>query len=320
MTTLSIRLYAGEADLEAIANLFSACEAVDQLNESISVSELRQALNQPSIHKEPALCIWEDTDDQLVGCGWLSILPLRGNVIDGYVGFRVHPKARGGNLERQIIAWSEERIRLMSQEHGLPGKLLSSTRAEKADEIAVFKDSGFVENRYFFSMARSLTTSIPQALFPAGFTLRQVRGLEDAPFWVEMFNQSFIDHWNHHNISIENFINCLSEPNYRPELDLVAVAADNMFAAFCRCWINSERNNRSGQLEGYISTLGTQCGFRRLGIGRAMLLAGMQQLKVAGMNIATLMVDADNSNRALKLYESVGFSKVSTRIILVFEV
>jgi len=37
-----MRPYAGEADLEAIANLINACDAVDQLDEGISVSELRQ--------------------------------------------------------------------------------------------------------------------------------------------------------------------------------------------------------------------------------------------------------------------------------------
>ncbi|GAB1541115.1 hypothetical protein NUACC21_37850 [Scytonema sp. NUACC21] len=320
MTTLTMRSYGGEGDLEAIADLFSACELVDKLNENVSVPELRQALNKLSLDKDCGLCIWEDTDGQLIGCGWVSVLPLVGDVIEVYVGSRIHPKVRGENLERKIIAWSEAQTRSVSQEHGVRAKLRSSIRAEKADEIAVFEDSGFTAERYFVSMARSLTITIPQAQFPDGFTLRQVRGLEDNQSWVDLFNESFIDHWNHPQFTLEENLQCLSDSNYRPELDLVAVAADGMFAAFCRCWINSERNNRSGRSEGYIRSLGTRPGFRQMGLGRAVLLAGMQRLKAAGMSIVTLDVDVNNPNGALQLYESVGFSKAFTQITFVKDI
>jgi ribosomal protein S18 acetylase RimI-like enzyme len=60
--------------------------------------------------------------------------------------------------------------------------------------------------------------------------------------------------------------------------------------------------------------LGTRRGFRRIGLGRAMLLAGLNQLKIAGMEMAKIGVDADNPNGALQLYESVGFRKVHTNI------
>ena len=41
-----------------------------------------------------------------------------------------------------------------------------------------------------------------------------------------MFNQTFIDHWNHHPLTVETRKHWLTDPNYKPELDLVAIAPD----------------------------------------------------------------------------------------------
>jgi len=137
---------------------------------------------------------------------------------------------------------------------------------------------------------------------------------------VEMFNQSFIDHWNHHDLTVESYRHWRSDPDYRPELDLIAVATDGTFAAFCYCHINPEDNKRKGRNEGWIGVLGTKRGFRKRGLGRAMLLAGMQRLKAAGVDTARLGVDSENPNGAGQLYESVGFRKLYTRIMYVKDV
>ena len=321
-----MRPYAGEADLEAIANLINACEAVDRIDSGTSVPELRQEFDEPSLDKARDLRLWEDTNGRLIGFGQMWI-PQSGEVIDGFVGFRVHPTARGGDLERQIVAWAQGRLREVALERSVQVKLRSGSRADKTDRIAILESCGFAADRYFFSMARclrraapTLTERIPEPQFPAGFTLRQVQSEQDAEAWVEMFNQSFIDHWNHHDLTVESYKHWRTDPDYRPELDLIAVAPDGTFAAFCYCHINPEDNKRNGRNEGWIGVLGTRRGFRNQGLGRAMLLAGMQRLKAAGVDTARLAVDADNPNGAGRLYESVGFRKLYTRIMYVKDV
>ncbi len=51
-----------------------------------------------------------------------------------------------------------------------------------------------------------------------------------------------------------------------------------------------------------------------------MLLSGMHALKAAGVETAKLGVDSWNPSGALRLYESVGFSKLHTRIFYVKDV
>ncbi len=71
-------------------------------------------------HQARDIRLWEDADgdDQLVGFGRLWIVPA-GEVIDGFLGFCVHPTARGGDLDRQIVVWAEGRWREVGQERSV---------------------------------------------------------------------------------------------------------------------------------------------------------------------------------------------------------
>lgn len=98
------------------------------------------------------------------------------------------------------------------------------------------------------------------------------------------------------------------------------VAPDGTFAAFCDSQIHQENNDLSGRKYGLINPLGTLPSFRRMGLGRNILLSALQLLKVQGMETAMLYVDADNLSGATRLYESVGFQKINTQIAYTKEV
>ncbi|MFB2892991.1 GNAT family N-acetyltransferase [Aerosakkonemataceae cyanobacterium BLCC-F50] len=311
MLTLTKRPYGGETDLEAIVNLWEACEAVDRLEQWTTVSELERDFNDPSFDKQRDLQLWEDDTGKLIASA--TLWHRLGELTNGYLGFHVHPDARGGTLEREIINWGEERLRELAKEQGVNSvKLRCQSRDDRTDRIAILQENGFNADRYFLTMERSLEEPLAEPQFPAGFTVRSVIPEKDAEAWVEMHNQSFIDHWNHHDIAVDEYKHWRSNPDYRPELDLVAIAPDDTFASYCYCAIYPEDNKRSDRQEGWVNTLGTRRGFRRLGLGKAMLLSGMQKLLAAGMNIAKLGVDYDNPNGARQLYESVGFRKLYT--------
>jgi mycothiol synthase len=315
MKTMTERSYRGESDLQAIADMLNACEAVDREDEGTSVSELRSAFDNPYLDKELDLRLWEDNNG-LVGFGQTWI-PESGEVIDGFLWFRVHPNARGGGLETHIIAWAEERMRAVGQERCLPVKLQTESRADRAAFVEILEKHGFKSDRHFFTMSRSLAEPIAKSLLPQGYTLRQVNPEQDAEAWVEMHNQSFIDHWNHHELTVDRLKYRWQKPNYRPDLDWIAIAPDGTFAAYCNCNIYPEENTRNGTNEGWVNILGTRRGFRRMGLGRAMLLAGLHHLKGSGVDTAKLGVDTENPSGALQLYKSVGFRQLYTRIVFV---
>jgi mycothiol synthase len=185
-----------------------------------------------------------------------------------------------------------------------------STPEHIAYRQGVLERHGFSPVRYWFKMARDLNEPIPEPQLPEGFILRHVQDEKDGELWVDVFNWSFIDHWNHHDLSMEEYRHYVSSPKYNKERDLVAVAPDGTFAAFCFCWIDPEDNEHNNRKEGWIDILGTRRGYRNKGLGTAMLLAGMHLLKADGMDTAVLGVDAENPTGALRLYESVGFKQV----------
>ena len=319
MANLSARCYGGESDLAAIADLINTCEEVDRLDEGTSISELQQKFNKPSLDKARDIRLWEDANGKLIGFAQLGIVDL-GEVIDGRLSFRVHPDARGGDVEAVAIAWGEVRMREVSVMRSSPVKLRSSVRAEDGDRISVLASCGFKVDRYFFRMARSLSEPIPEPQFPQGFALIQFPGEQDATAWVEMFNQSFIDDWNHHDLTVDRFKYNLAKPDYRNDLNLIAVAGDGSFVAFCYGHISQKENDRTGRNEGWIAYLGTRRAFRKIGLGRAMLLAGLHRLKAAGVATAILGVDAENSSGALRLYESAGFHNIRNSMSYVKDV
>jgi mycothiol synthase len=316
MTTDQIlsRAYAGESDLSPIADLQNACEAVDRLDHSTSVDELRSEFADPRLDAARDLRLWQDADGRLIGFGQLWILESP-EELDARLQFWVHPAARGEDLDTQIIDWSAERLREAARQPARSARLRTSARQDQAERLALLRNLGFAIDRYSFTMVRSLDEPIPEPRTPEGFTLREVAGPHEAEKWVEMFNLSFIDHPNHHPWKVDQVLHYLSEPIYRQELNLIAVAPDGTFAGFCWGLINPEANARSGHSQGEIDVLGTRRGFRRMGIGRALLLAGLQRLKQAGVTSAQLGVVANNPTGALHLYESAGFRPLHTWIL-----
>ncbi len=318
-TQFRSRLYEGEQDLQPICDLANLCEKEDELDEGfVTEAELRTEISNPDTVKERDVRIWEDGNGRIVGYGrlWFGE-PGEEPVADGHFTFRVHPDARNMGLEEEMLRWAEGQASEVGKERGQPACLLAGLHFSTPEYIAYRQDvlerNGFKTVRYWFKMARDLTAPIPDPQLPQGFTLRHTEGAAEAGKWVECFNESFIDHWNHHPESPESHAHWLeNSPNYDKEQDLVSIAPDGTWAAFCFCTIYSEDNMMRNRKEGWVDMLGTRRGFRKMGLGTAMLLAGMYKLKQDGMDTAVLGVDADNPTGALRLYEAVGFEKINS--------
>ncbi|HEX8218098.1 MAG TPA: GNAT family N-acetyltransferase [Chloroflexia bacterium] len=316
-TRIKSRDYAGEADLQPICDLINFIDRYGDLDDDFAtVSGWRTNLSDPDTVLARDVRLWEDEGGRLVGLGRLWFAPAGEEpVTDAYFFIRVHPDVRDQGLEEEMLAWAEGQVRHEAEERGHKGVVrvgISDGAPEyMAYRVDVLKRNGFEPVRYWFKMARDLNEPVPEPALPEGFTLRHTEGASEAAKWVEVFNLSFIDHWNHHDVSVERHEHWLTNnPNYVKERDLVAIAPDGTWAAFCFCVVYPEDNEARGRKEGWIDILGTRRGYRKMGLGTAMLLAGMRKLKEAGMDTAALGVDAENPSGALRLYESVGFKQV----------
>ena len=89
---------------------------------------------------------------------------------------------------------------------------------------------------------------------------------------------------------------------YRPQLDCVVEAPDGSIAAYALAWLDDV--NGVGELE----PVGTHADYRRLGLGRAVNLFALAQLRDLGATRALVASRGDDAYPVpSKLYESVGF-------------
>lgn len=311
--TSDAKIFADITDLVKLNN------ATGQLDEDTLVCDLPRFFEAPGVNRERDLRLWKDINGKLIGFGQLSI-PDSSHEIKACLYFDVHPAWRGSTLETEILRWGEQRMREVAKEHFLPVKVRISSRDDQVERQVLLEKQGFTNERCFLTMACSLAESVSSSLLPTGFTMRSLSIEPDISAWVELFNESFIDHWDHHDLTVATVKQWLKNPPYRPELNLIAVAPDSTFTAFCTGYINQEENARSGRNEGWIKLLGTRRGFRKLGLGRSILLAGMQKLKIMGVESVKLAVDAQSLTSATQLYQSVGFKSLNTWLSYVKEV
>ncbi|MFB8789799.1 MAG: GNAT family N-acetyltransferase [Potamolinea sp.] len=327
MTTLKIRPHIGERKhpvlAEAlprtpIAKLFAPIvdlvklnDATGQLDDDTLVWDLQGFFDSPNVDKARDLRFWKDSTGKLIGFGQLLISQQK-DEISSYLYFDVHPTWHGEIIETEILQWSEQRMHEIGKDCTLPIKLHTCSRDDKILRRVLLERQGFTTERSFLTMACSLNQDFCSSSLPSGFRLQQLSWEQNIEAWVELFNESFIDHWNHQDLTVATARDEFKNQSYLPELNLIAVAPDGTFAAFCLGYINWEENARSGRKEGWIKLLGTRQNFRKLGLGKAMLIAAIKQLKAMGIEQVKLGVDAQNLTSATRLYESVGFHPVNT--------
>ena len=315
---VTMRQYQGESDLQLIVDLIDACERVDKLEAFVSIEQLRLSITNPAIDRDRDLRLWEDAQGKVIGFGELSISePIADNLAEGTLGIIVHPAARDGDLDSQIIAWAENRMGEVGKERQGQPKLLVWCRNSRVDRIAMLEHHGFVEGRQHWFLSQSLKQTIPTSHLPEGFSIRAVDGEREAQAWVDLHNQAFCDAWICHPLTVKGYKHRFQNPDYLPELDLVAVAPDGKFAAICYCAIDPAHNTFVSRQEGWVALLFTSPDFQRRGLARAILLHSLNRLKALNIEIAKIGVDAENAYGARQLYESVGFEKLYTNIAYV---
>lgn len=289
-------------DMPLIVDLSARAEVVDQTDFASSAPALEGALARPGVDLQRDLRLWFDAAGQPLA---FALLDRRQDdqQIDALLWMRVLPERRAPELDRTLIGWGAERLRQVGAECGLPTRLAVGVGGADHQRLALLVEQNFSPLRYFLRMERPIDGPLAPPQLPAGFTLRAVAGDHEAEAWAELFNLSFVDHWNFHPLSAERLRGIWQEPLYNRELDLVLVAPDGVLAAFCAC----ERDPDDPERAAWIEALGTRRGYRGLGLGRAVLLAGLAALQGAGAQVARLTVDAESPTGATRLYESAGF-------------
>lgn len=295
METLTSRPYSSQSDLQPAIDLLLTCRAVEAIDPWPPIYELRQHLRAGALHNPADAQVWAH------GSGQLAAIAM---IWDGMaLIFSIHPRDLSEDLADEILSWGIARAGALARRSGERACLLVPSCAADRQAAALLARRGFVaEDWWLLRMVRALAAPIAAAGLPDGWALRPASSAQDLAAATALYQDVFVA-----DSSVVRERLALRRAGEQVHaLDLVAVAPDGALAAFCLCTAGPLDLAHPARKEGWIELIGTRPEYRRLGIGRVMLLAGLRQLKTLGAERA-LLGTASWNVAAQSLFASAGF-------------
>jgi mycothiol synthase len=175
-----------------------------------------------------------------------------------------------------------------------------------ADEAAA-EAAGFRPERELLQLRVPLP--LPEASrLPAGVTIRAFVPGRDEDAWLVVNNRAFAGHPEQGDWDRATLLAREQEPWFDASGFLLAEDADGL-AGFCWTKVHEPVPPREPDPLGEIYVIGVDPGRQGTGLGRALVVAGLESLASRGVRVGMLYVDGANT-AAVALYGSLGFTTV----------
>ena len=220
----------------------------------------------------------------------------------GEAFFQVHPVYHSPELLAEMLEIAEQK--LPNTEEDGKKELIAWVNAGDTVHKEILTQRGYACSRFLAEhmRMRPFTKPLPDSVPPAGYIVRALGDESELPArsWLSwrVFHPQEPDEryqgW-------EWYRNVQRVPIYRRDLDILAVALDGEFAAFCTVWFDDV--TRTAVFE----PVGTHPNHQKRGLGKAVMSEGLRRAQRLGATLATV---SSYSTGAHALYESMGFTDV----------
>ncbi len=314
MAGLRFRHYLGRSDHPAMATLNTATRAANGMVE-VTASE--------TLDVDYAHLINCDLDRDFLAVefegdlvGYVRLFWVNRN--DGSRAFEsvahLLPSLRRRGIGRAMLAWQ---IRRQAEiQASLPSDRATIAAAyphgRDLGARVLLEGAGYRVVRRSCELVRPDLEAIPDRPLPDGFTVRPIDPTDDALIrrvW-DAGVEAFGEHWGESadQASEDQFVRFRESPDTNPALWQVAFHGDEVAGHILNYLDPPEPDgSRTGWTEG----IAVRKPFRRRGLARALLARSLRTVRDAGATRAALGVDSQNVNRALDLYESLGFRVIA---------
>jgi ribosomal protein S18 acetylase RimI-like enzyme len=197
-------------------------------------------------------------------------------------------------------------VDLVGSAGGAAVRLFVPSRAEWMQSAA--RAAGFSPVRAVAHMQLAASAPTPSGKLPSDLRLRSIRDGEDQDV-LDALNRNWTGTWNFVEIPFDMLQEDLDGQR---EGMLLAVNASDRIVATVHAVYEPTEQNPDGNPRAWISNVTVDPGYRKRGVARAMLAAGIAHLRARGASSITLGVDA-NDPAPFGLYTSVGFEVVTSQ-------
>ena len=262
-----------------------------------TASELREDWERLDLDRDAWLV---ELDGRLAGVAHLLDRKGRRFVADAYV----HPELTRRGVGSLLLQLLEDRALELRADWPDDERIVLQAAHLVGDEHApaLFRGRGYERARSFFRMVVDVTDAHPAPVWPTGVELRPLdlelhgRQLHAAQ------EEAFAHEWGHvERVYDEWRERAFVLPRVDPSLVPVVWAGDEVVA------FSLNYAKRNGDW-GWIGMLGVREGWRRRGLGLALLRESFRRFREAGETTVALGVDTENPTGATRLYERAGMA------------
>ena len=278
-------------DLPALVEFITLVRSEGGDERLVSLPSLREEMAQPGLNPEENCFLFED--DQ--GLRAYSILHPEVRLRRAVLELGIHPGHKGNSIEKDIIRSA------LAHSKALGARVLHLCLPPSATWINLLEREGFSRIRDYWVMVWQQESVPPVELSPGFIIESHQPGDEERLTRVQ--NAAFGGSWGFCPNTVEEVRYRAGMSSSSPEGILFLTQGDET-AGYCWTRIQGESQGPIG----VIGMIGIVPDFRGQGLGRPILLAGMEYLHSQGVKQIRLDVDGENGP-AIKLYNSAGFHK-----------
>ncbi len=166
---------------------------------------------------------------------------------------------------------------------------------------------GFIRDHATWTMRLPADQTMPAPQVPDGYTFRNFQP-GDEPILRKVATASFAGFKDYFPRDTEQAVEETREPDYDPARLTFAFASDEV-VGYCQVEVEADEG------KSWIDNLGVVPAHRCVGLGHALLLAGIAYLRQF-VPIVLLGVE-DYNDKAIRLYQTVGFEKQRGEVAMV---
>jgi len=167
---------------------------------------------------------------------------------------------------------------------------------------AIAERAGLQRGRELLQMRRPLHVDDEHRGGTEPLAVRPFRPGQDEQAWLEVNNRAFRHHPEQGEWDVETIRNREKQPWFDAD-GFLLYEQDGRLAGFCWTKIHNDVDPPLGE----IYVIGTDPDLEGHGLGRRLVLAGLDWLAGRGLKVGMLYVDAANAG-AVHLYEKLGFT------------